>query len=373
MDLHIVKAIARIALATVPVLTMVVACDRASAQPPTYGAKVRYAQGQPLNFPDVTLEFVGKRESPPSSDYPRSMTFYDFKVHQGSQAQLVSWTAGTGDIGPTLFELAGNRYALELAISDKLGSLDQDELVLWREAIPAATARVATPTPTPASPPLEAQDYYQKGLVQFLAGLTDEAVTSLTQAITLYPTYIEAYQFRGDAYRQLGRYDLARADYQQVLALNPQPEIRATVTAALQEIAEARTIAPTPTPALPTPPLLPPPVKITLGQPFSLALREHGRLDSAGLVVEFYDIVEDTRCPRQAICESEGYARIAIYVGMPNIEPVEFILNTNPATNKNTVLYHEYQVRLLSLAPYPETAEPDIAPEDYRATFVVSK
>ena len=162
------------------------------------------------------------------------------------------------------------------------------------------------------------------------------------------------------------------ADYQQVLVLNPQPEIQATVTAALQEIAQAKTIAPTPTPALPTPASLPP-VKITLGQPFSLALHEYGRLDSTGLGVEFYEVVEDTRCPRQVICESEGRARIAIYVWITNIEPIEFILNTDPAANRNMVLYDEYQVRLLSLDPYPETPEPDIAPQDYRATFVVSK
>jgi hypothetical protein len=143
----------------------------------------------------------------------------------------------------------------------------------------------------------------------------------------------------------------------------------------LQEIAQAKTIVPTSTPALPTPTPLPPlpPVKITLGQPFSLALNQYGRLDSTGLGVEFYEIVEDTRCPRQVLCEIEGWARISIYVWITDIEPVEFILNTSPAANKNVVLYDEYQVRLLSLDPYPETPEPGIAPQDYRATFVVSK
>ncbi|MCB0193465.1 MAG: hypothetical protein KDJ65_16070 [Anaerolineae bacterium] len=34
---------------------------------------------------------------------------------------------GTGDIGPTLFELAGNKYALELAMSDKLGNIAPQE------------------------------------------------------------------------------------------------------------------------------------------------------------------------------------------------------------------------------------------------------
>jgi hypothetical protein len=132
------------------------ACNPTSTQPPRYGVKVEYAQGQPLNFPDLTLEFVGKRKSPATSDYPRRLTFYDFKGHQGSQEQLISWSAGTGDIGPTLFELAGYRYALELAMSDELGSLDGDELVLWREAIPAAAAPLTTPIPTPAGQRLAA-------------------------------------------------------------------------------------------------------------------------------------------------------------------------------------------------------------------------
>ena len=370
--MDIVKGITKVALATGLLLSVAVACNPVSTQAPTYGVKVQYAQGQPLNFPDVTLEFVGKRESPGSSVYPRSMVYYDFKAYQGSRAQLVSWTAGTGDIGPALFELAGNRYALELAMSDKLGPLAEDELVLWREAIPATEAPLATPMPTPPSPPREAQDYYDKGFAQFAAGLPEEAVASFTQAIALYPMYIEAYQFRGHAYRELGRYDLARADYEQVLVLEPQPEIQATVTAALRELPEAKTVAPTPTQALPTPASLPP-VKITLGQPFTLALNQYGRLESTGLGVEFYQVVEDTRCPRQVMCESAGWARIAIFVWITNIEPIEFIMNTDPAANKSVVLYDEYQIQLLGLEPYPETSVTDIAPQDYRATFVVSK
>lgn len=70
-------------------------------------------------------------------------------------------------------------------------------------------------------PPVEAESEYHKGLTYLAAGLTEEAIASLTKAITLYPTYAEAYQYRGDAYRLLRCYDLARTDYRQVLALNP--------------------------------------------------------------------------------------------------------------------------------------------------------
>ena len=259
-------------------------------------------------------------------------------------------------------------------MSDKLGSLDDDELVLWREVMPATRAPVATPVPTSDSPPAETQDDVERGLVLLAAGLPEEAVASFTQAIGGYPTYKEAYQYRGNAYCQLGRYDLARADYQQVLALDPQPEMQATVTAALQEIENAKTTEPTPEPTrvLPTPASLPS-VEISLGQPFTLALGQYGRLDPTGLGVEFYQVVEDTRCPRQSDCESQGWARIAILVWKTNIEPVEFILNTDPAANHDVALYDAYQVRLLNLDPYPETSEPGIAPEEYRATFVVSE
>ena len=132
MSLDPTKKLIRIALVTSLLLITVVACKGQSSQRIRYGKKIKYAQGQPLTFPDFTLEFMGITESPPSEVYPRSMYSYDFMVSQGSQTQMISWSSGTGDNGPTLFELDGNRYALELAMSDKLGSLKENELVLWR-------------------------------------------------------------------------------------------------------------------------------------------------------------------------------------------------------------------------------------------------
>lgn len=268
MIVNTVKKIANLTFPVVLLLIITTACNRANTQSPTYGEKIRYAQGEPLTFPDITLEFVGKREAPLSSDFPQGMTFYDFKAYQGSQAKLISWSAGTGDIGPTLFELAGNSYVLELAISDELGSLAENELVLWQEAIPVTEASLAAPAPTPTAAP---------------------------------------------------------------------------------------------------------PITVVLDEPFSLALNQYGRLDGTELGVEFYALDEDTRCPQQETCESTGAASLTIFVWKTNIEPIEYGLNTDPAANKSTVFYDEYQIHLLSLEPYPEKAEPGIALQDYRATFVISK
>ena len=271
MSLLTLKHITKASLSIVLLFMTAAACND-TVPAPFYGEKIHYAQGEALNFPDLTIEFVGKREAPITSDYPQGMTFYDFKVYQGTQAQLISWSAGTGDIGPTLFELAGNRYALELAMSDELGSLAEDELVLWQEAIPVTEAPTASPVPT---------------------------------------------------------------------EIPPSPE-----------------------------PL--PPISMILDQPFTLAINQYGRLESTELGIEFYELVDDTRCPQQETCASEGEASIVVYVWKTNIEPVEYGLNTNPAADKNSITYDEYQIQLLTVEPYPETSETSISLQAYRATFVIS-
>lgn len=307
------------------------------------------------------------------------------------------------DLEPTRFELnvnpPGNQDVIYEAYQIRLLKLDPyPELI--DQVIPPedyrATLVVNTSAPTPIieatvspapvdptvtiieaddGPSLEAENYYDQGLTYWAAGLTDEAIASLDQAIALYPAYVEAYKIRGDAYRQLRRYDLARADYQQVLALNPEPELQATVTASLQEIAQARSVLPTatviPTPALATP-LPSPPVEITLDEPFTLKIDQRGALLADGLTIEFSAVLEDSRCPRQVDCVWAGQARLVIDVWLTGVEPTTFELNTNPASNQAVISYDEYQIQLQSLDPYPETVE-KIRLEEYRATFEVSK
>jgi len=50
---------------------------------------------------------------------------------------MVSWTSGTGLIGPMDFEIGGKHYQLELRHSDKLGKLNDDELVIWQAKPPS--------------------------------------------------------------------------------------------------------------------------------------------------------------------------------------------------------------------------------------------
>jgi hypothetical protein len=105
-----------------------------TAQGADYGVKTRFAENKPLRFPDCELTFTGPRKVS-SPAFSRGMVFYDFTVSAGGETKTVSWSSGTGDIGPALFEAGGKRFVLELSRSEGFpGWLKEDELVLWREA-----------------------------------------------------------------------------------------------------------------------------------------------------------------------------------------------------------------------------------------------
>ncbi len=97
----------------------------------SYGVRVKYRPEQKIKYSDFTIEYVGERqESTPA--YPRGFLYYDFKVWAANIEKIVSWSSGTGDIGPVEFEIGGKRFLLELRRSDKLGKLKENELVIWK-------------------------------------------------------------------------------------------------------------------------------------------------------------------------------------------------------------------------------------------------
>lgn len=100
-----------------------------SSKPPTYGAKVTFAKRRPLSFPDFKLEYLGSRRVQPPQ-YPRGWVVHDFVASTATEKVPVSWSAGTGDIGPRQFAIAGKEFWLELVHSDKLGRLKDDQLVV---------------------------------------------------------------------------------------------------------------------------------------------------------------------------------------------------------------------------------------------------
>lgn len=105
-------------------------CAQAPAEA-GYDEKVSYLKDKPVKFPHFTLVFTGiRRVLPPQ--YPRGWDVYDFRVEVDGKAQTVSWSAGTGSIGPAEFKVGSREYWLERVFSDKLGKLKDTELVITK-------------------------------------------------------------------------------------------------------------------------------------------------------------------------------------------------------------------------------------------------
>jgi hypothetical protein len=109
-----------------------VSCGYAApAQNVSYGTRVKYSTGEKIEFPDFTIAYVGeRRKSLPV--YPRGFIYYDFKISNGNTEKMISWTSGTGLIGPMQFEMGEKHYQLELRHSHQLGKLADNEVVIWR-------------------------------------------------------------------------------------------------------------------------------------------------------------------------------------------------------------------------------------------------
>jgi hypothetical protein len=108
----------------------VLSCGHAE-QNASYGTRVKYRASQKIEFPDFTVQYLGeRRKSLPV--YPRGFLYYDFKITREKAEKVISWTTGTGIIDPTDFEFEGKRYHLELRRSEKLGKLNDNELVIWQ-------------------------------------------------------------------------------------------------------------------------------------------------------------------------------------------------------------------------------------------------
>jgi len=96
-----------------------------------FGTKVAFKQDAAVSFSTFTVTYLGERRVA-SDKYPRGFVLYDFRITSAHGTQTISWSAGTGDIGPALFRVGGDGFALELVRSDKLGRLEKNEMVVSR-------------------------------------------------------------------------------------------------------------------------------------------------------------------------------------------------------------------------------------------------
>ena len=108
---------------------------------------------------------------------------------------------------------------------------------------------------------------------------------------------------------------------------------------------------------------------VSLDQPFTLRVGRSATVAGEGLTVSFEGVPSDSRCPTGVQCVWAGNAVVQVVLSKDG-KAFGAELHTN--LDPKSVDYLNYNVALVSLAPYPTSTNP-IAQSQYRATFVVTK
>ena len=84
--------------------------------------------------------------------------------------------------------------------------------------------------------------------------------------------------------------------------------------------------------------------------------------------ITFSEILEDSRCPADALCVWEG--RVSIGIDVKNKEGIQNLILTTG--EKTTTYFDSYEIHLTNVLPYPFSSK-IITPEEYSATILISK
>jgi len=101
---------------------------------------------------------------------------------------------------------------------------------------------------------------------------------------------------------------------------------------------------------------------------FVLAPGDSAAVSGTGLAVRFERVVNDSRCPADALCVTAGDAEIALTVRRTGRPADGLSLHTGESRSRAEI--GDWVLSLTGLAPYP-FSDRTISPGDYRATLRV--
>jgi hypothetical protein len=107
---------------------------------------------------------------------------------------------------------------------------------------------------------------------------------------------------------------------------------------------------------------------VALNREFEIKVGE--KVSVEGLRLSFERVAEDSRCPKDVKCVWAGNARTILKVSKAGRRTVNIDLNTGIEPKHK--IYDGYDIKLVSLNPYPKKDE-KIKESDYVATVVVKR
>ena len=114
------------------------------------------------------------------------------------------------------------------------------------------------------------------------------------------------------------------------------------------------------------------PVRVRLGQEFTLRVGQQAAVEGEGLRVRFASVVNDSRCPTGVTCVWAGNAEVLIEAEAGG-STAGLKLNTHGGANfPKEVRHRQYSVGLVALNPRPRGSG-RLKAADYVATLVIRK
>jgi hypothetical protein len=107
-----------------------------------------------------------------------------------------------------------------------------------------------------------------------------------------------------------------------------------------------------------------------LNERFTLGRGDTETIEAADLRVQFSDVTGDSRCPADVFCIQGGDAIVQIRVSGGHAS-AGYELHTGDSS-RAAATHQQVRIELVELQPYPFSSR-TIAPDDYRATFVLTR
>jgi hypothetical protein len=111
---------------------------------------------------------------------------------------------------------------------------------------------------------------------------------------------------------------------------------------------------------------------VSLNQQFTVKVGQEVSIPEEGLILALHSVAEDSRCPEDAACISEGNAKVRIDITKKGQPSTTIELNTSSVVGPAEETYQAYTVKLTSLAPKNKSGQ-TINSSDYIASLLVYK
>jgi len=105
------------------------------------------------------------------------------------------------------------------------------------------------------------------------------------------------------------------------------------------------------------------PTEVELEEDFTLAIGKSAAIEGTGITVTFLDLLEDSRCPINAICVRAGNAKVQLGLRDPRR-----VAEVNIPDQPRGEFVGQVEIRLMELTPEPEVGK-QVDKGDYRATL----